>query len=269
MATGGKHFVLVHGACHGAWCWYRLAAVLRSTGNRVTTLDLGGCGVDPRRLDEIASVFDYVQPLMDFMDSVPHDEDQVVLVGHSYGGLVISLAMERFPEKISVGVFISAYMPNYEQPPAILIQEYFKRTSVESFMDTQLSFAEGFEKPPTSAIFGPDYMANCLYSRCQREDLELAKMLVRPTKLFVEDMDQKSLLTGGRFGSVGRVFVFCKEDEVMSEEFQQWMVENSPPQQVECIEGAGHMVMLSKPKELSLCLQQIAAKHHVKIVNKQ
>ncbi|CAL5400140.1 unnamed protein product [Camellia sinensis] len=58
------------------------------------------------------------------MASLPdRDDEKVVLVGHSYGGLGISLAMERFPEKISVGVFITAYMPNCQHPPATLIQE--------------------------------------------------------------------------------------------------------------------------------------------------
>ncbi|GMP59495.1 hypothetical protein CsSME_00022761 [Camellia sinensis var. sinensis] len=122
--TSAKHFVLVHGICHGAWCWYKLATLLRAVGHRVTALDLGGCGVDPRRLDEMASISDYLQPLMEFMASLPdRDDEKVVLVGHSYGGLGISLAMERFPEKISVGVFITAYMPNCQHPLATLIQE--------------------------------------------------------------------------------------------------------------------------------------------------
>lgn len=62
---------------------------------------------------------------MDFMASLvgDDDKDRVVLVGHSFGGLGVSLAMERFPEKISVAVFITAYMPNYKHPPATLIEE--------------------------------------------------------------------------------------------------------------------------------------------------
>ncbi|KAH7862362.1 hypothetical protein Vadar_003756 [Vaccinium darrowii] len=116
----GKHFVLVHGVCFGGWCWYKLKPLLQAAGHHVTALDLGGCGVHPKRLYEIASIADYLQPLMDFMASL-EEEDQVVLVGHSYGGLGVSLAMERFPKKISVAVFITAYMPSYKDPPATLI----------------------------------------------------------------------------------------------------------------------------------------------------
>ncbi|KAL7194131.1 hypothetical protein ACSBR1_034531 [Camellia fascicularis] len=124
MEESAKHFVLVHGICHGAWCWYKLATLLRAAGHRVTAFDLGGYGVDPRRLNEMASISDYLQPLMEFMASLPiHDDEKVVLVGHNYGGLDISPAMERFPEKISVGVFITAYMPSCQHPTATLIQE--------------------------------------------------------------------------------------------------------------------------------------------------
>jgi pimeloyl-ACP methyl ester carboxylesterase len=117
-----KHFVLVHGICHGAWCWYKLATLLKSAGHRVTALDLGSSGVDPRRLDEVYSISDSLQPLMDSIASLPHDE-RVILVGHSYGGMGISLAMESFPDKILVAVFVTAFMPNIIFPPATLLQE--------------------------------------------------------------------------------------------------------------------------------------------------
>ena len=56
------------------------------------------------------------------MASLP-DGEGVVLVGHSFGGLAISLAMERFPKKILVAVFTTAYMPNFKDPLSTLIQE--------------------------------------------------------------------------------------------------------------------------------------------------
>ncbi|XP_057963267.1 methylesterase 10 [Malania oleifera] len=264
MKKSTAHFVLVHGACHGAWCWYKLTTLLKSSGYRVTAVDLGGCGVNPKRTDEIATVFDYSQPLMEFMASVPCDE-KVILVGHSYSGLVISLAMESFPDKISVAVFIAAYMPSYKSPPASYIHEYLKRTPMESLMDSQFFFDGGMEKPPTSVKFGPNYMTAKVYQHCPPEDLELAKTLIRPNGLFVEDLTRESLLTEEKFGSVDRVFVMCGGDEVMGEEVQRWMIENGPGPvitEVKLIEGAGHMVMLSKPKELCLCFQQIAAKYH-------
>ncbi|XP_059623764.1 methylesterase 10-like [Cornus florida] len=259
-----KHFVLVHGMCHGAWSWYKVVTLLKLAGHRVTALDLGASGVNSKRNDEIASISDYLQPLMDFMASLPHDE-KVVLVGHSFGGFVISLAMESFPSNILLAVYVTAFMPNYTSPPATLVQEFFSRTPMESLSGLQFSFDHGQENPATSAIFGPDYMSSFLYQHCQSEDLELAKMLVRPSGLFKEDLGKESLLTEEKFGSVNRVFVVCGEDQLLKEEFQRWMIQNSPAKEVKLIAEAGHMVMLSKPKELCLCIQEIAEKYSVSV----
>ncbi|XP_050204878.1 methylesterase 10-like [Mercurialis annua] len=257
-----KHFVLVHGACHGAWCWYKLVTLLKQAGHRATALDLGASGIHPWQLDdEVSSISDYLQPLTDFMASLP-ENNKVVLVGHSYAGLCISLAMENFPEKISVAVFVSAYLPSFNSSPGNLIQQYFKRTSVESLMDCQFKFGNGIEKPPTSAIFGPEYMKIKVYKYCNPEDLELANMLIRPTGLFVDDFSGDSLLTEAKFGSVRRVFIVCEEDEVMDEEFQRLMIKNSQPHEVKVIREAGHMIMLSKPKELYLCMEEISEKYY-------
>ncbi|KAL9461463.1 hypothetical protein AB3S75_004457 [Citrus x aurantiifolia] len=252
-----KHFVLVHGACLGAWCWYKVVTLLKLAGHHVSAIDLGASGVNSKRLDdEIASISDYLQPLMEFMACLPQ-EKKVILVGHSYSGLCISLAMENFHEKISVAVFISAYMPHYKSPPAALIQEYFNRTPVESLLDCQFTFNKGLENPPTSALFGAEYMKTALFKRCQLEDLELTKMLVRPTGFFVEDLSKESLLTKEKFGWVDRVYVICKEDEVMKEDFQRAMIEDYHPKQVVSISAAGHMVMLSKPEELCQILLEV------------
>lgn len=117
-----KHIVLVHGASHGAWCWYKLFPLLKLAGYQVTALDLGASGINPKHIDDITSISDYLQPLMDFMSSLPRDE-KVILVGHSLGGIGISLAMENFPEKVLAAVFVAAYMPNCSVPLITLQQE--------------------------------------------------------------------------------------------------------------------------------------------------
>ncbi|XP_050363046.1 methyl jasmonate esterase 1-like [Argentina anserina] len=259
MDQNQKHFVLVHGACHGAWCWYKLIALLRGAGHRVTALDLGASGINSKQVDDVASVWDYVKPLMEFMDSLPHDEN-IILVGHSYAGLPISLAMERFPRNILVAVFVTAYLPHYSSPPGTVFDEYFKRTSAESFLDNQFTFDRNTENPEiTSVLFGPKYMAAKLYSSCKSEDLELAKLLIRPSGMFIEELSKKCLLTEAKFGTVKRVYVVCEEDEVIKEDFQRWMIEmNGPVDKVKLITCAGHMVMLSKPQELCQCLCGVA-----------
>lgn len=122
MGESKKHFILVHGACHGAWCWYKLMPLLMSAGHTVKALDLAASGIDGRHVDEVQSFDEYVQPLMETMASLPAEE-RVILVGHSYGGYGLSLAMERFPGRISVAVFATAMMPSYQSPPYSAINE--------------------------------------------------------------------------------------------------------------------------------------------------
>ncbi|XP_020242220.1 methylesterase 17 isoform X2 [Asparagus officinalis] len=103
-----RRFVLVH-VGHGAWCWFRLRLLLEADGREVTCLDLTSAGVHPSDADSVVSFEEYDKPLVDFMSSLPENE-KVVLVGHSAGGLSLTHIMHEFPEKISVAIFIAATM---------------------------------------------------------------------------------------------------------------------------------------------------------------
>ncbi|KAI5316687.1 hypothetical protein L3X38_036394 [Prunus dulcis] len=48
-----KHFVLVHGACHGSWCWYKIKPRLESAGHRVTALDLAASGINTKAIQDV------------------------------------------------------------------------------------------------------------------------------------------------------------------------------------------------------------------------
>jgi hypothetical protein len=77
------------------------------------------------------------------------------------------------------------------------------------------------------------------------KDLKLAKMLVKPSKLFMQDLAMESLLTEEKFGLISRVYIVCEEDELVKQDFQRWIIEKSPPKEVKSIKGADHLVMLS------------------------
>ncbi|XP_057961907.1 methyl jasmonate esterase 1-like [Malania oleifera] len=127
-----KHFVLVHGACHGAWCWYKVATLLRAAGHRVTALDMAASGVHPKRLDQLRLVSDHYEPLRELLDSLPVlPEERVILVGHSKGGATISVAMERFPQKIAVAVFVAAIMPGPSLTVHTLNEELYQLLELE------------------------------------------------------------------------------------------------------------------------------------------
>lgn len=82
--------VLVHGAWHGAWCWDAVVEGLRAEGVTVDAVDLPGHGDDTRPLTDLYGDAARVTAALDALATV--EDDPVVLVGHSYGGAVITEA---------------------------------------------------------------------------------------------------------------------------------------------------------------------------------
>ncbi|KAG9440753.1 hypothetical protein H6P81_020918 [Aristolochia fimbriata] len=250
-----SHFVLVHGLCHGAWNWFKLVPLLKSEGHRVSAIDLAASGVrTAESLSEVHTFRDYSQPLLDLLASLP-EEEKVILVGHSLGGLNLALAMEAFPEKISTAVFVTAFMPDCSSPPSSVLKQYFTMTPPDTLLDTLFTTPE---KHKTVVLFGPNCLSLRFYHNCSPEDLSLGLLMLRPGSLFLEDLSASPNLSEEKYGSVPRVYIVCKEDKGIPEEFQQWMIKNNPPEMVMEIQGADHMPMLCKPNHLSLSLLKVA-----------
>ncbi|XP_061998964.1 methyl jasmonate esterase 1-like [Rosa rugosa] len=256
-----KHFVLVHGASHRAWCWYKLTTLLTAAGHNVTTLDLPGSGIDPTQVQQIHSITDYSEPLIKLMESLP-PHDRVILVGHNLGGLPISLLMERFPRKIAAAVFATASMPGLNISLATISEEinssthgYLGRNT--DFMDTQYRFDDGSDKPATAVFFGPKFLASSLYQLSPPEDLTLALTLARWAPLFHE----KLVVTRKKYGSISKIFIMTEQDRSIKPNLQLLMIAKNPPNEVKVINGSDHMVMFSRPMELFTNLLQIAQKY--------
>ena len=95
-------FVLVHGAWHGGWVWERVAHRLRTLGHRVyapTTL----------RMDPISAAT-HVCDLLSRVDAAG-----VIVVGHSYGGMIVRVVAELCPRRIARLVFVDAFVPRDAQ----------------------------------------------------------------------------------------------------------------------------------------------------------
>ncbi|KAJ0040602.1 hypothetical protein Pint_28171 [Pistacia integerrima] len=257
---GMKHFVFVDAACFGEWPWFKVRIPLQAAGHLITTIDMGTTALNAKSFYEIYPLSDLMEPLLKFLASLKAD-DKVILVGHSYGGISIALAMEKFPQKVSVGVFVSAFMPTYKSSPGALIEEYLNRTPLESLMDCLLKFDHGVDTIQSSICFGPEYMKAKVFKNCTESIVEIANQKVRTTKFCKEDISKGSLLTKERYGSIDRIYVMCGDDEVIEPEFQREMIENDPPKEVFTISGADHMPMLSKVEELSKILEDIAYKY--------
>ncbi|MQM05901.1 hypothetical protein Taro_038715 [Colocasia esculenta] len=253
-----KHFVLAHGACHGAWSWYKVATLLRAAGHTVTAPDLGACGADARRLDEVGTFSEYAQPLMEVMSALPPGE-RVVLVGHSFGGLSVSVAAERFPEKVSAVVFLAAFMPDTSLRPSYVMEEYLKKFPLP-WMDTQVSpLNRGANKEPiASFLFGPKFTSSRLYQLCPPQDITLGLSLMRVGSLFLEDLSRDLPFSETKYGSVKKVYIVCGEDLAIPKAFQLWMTENYAVDEVKVVGVADHMPMMSMPEELCRSLEDVA-----------
>jgi pimeloyl-ACP methyl ester carboxylesterase len=92
-----------------------VATILRSAGHRVDALDMASCGASPGRAVEVGSFEEYSRPLLDELAALPPGE-KAVLVGHSYGGQSLALAIQAHPDRIAVAVFASAAMPAAGKP---------------------------------------------------------------------------------------------------------------------------------------------------------
>ncbi|KAL9326999.1 hypothetical protein ACSQ67_007644 [Phaseolus vulgaris] len=123
-----KHYVLVHGGCHGAWSWYKLKPLLESAGHKVTVLDLAASGINMQKIEDVHTFSQYTEPLLQLLAKIPPNE-KVILVGHSLGGLNIALAMEKFPEKILACVFVTAFVPDTEHSPSYVLEKVYASES--------------------------------------------------------------------------------------------------------------------------------------------
>src|SRR5881409_3342030 len=102
MAT----FVLVHGGFHGGWCWKRVTPLLRAAGHEVYTPTLTGLGERAHLLTRDVGLATHVQ---DVINVLTYEElTDLLLVGHSYGGMVITGVAERLPARVRQLVYLDA-----------------------------------------------------------------------------------------------------------------------------------------------------------------
>jgi pimeloyl-ACP methyl ester carboxylesterase len=104
-------YVLVHGAWHGGWCYRHVARLLRNAGHDVFTPTLTGLG---ERV-HLAALSTGLSTHIDDIAAVIECEElaDVVLCGHSYGGMVVTGVADRVPDKIKSLVYLDAFLPEH------------------------------------------------------------------------------------------------------------------------------------------------------------
>ena len=101
-------FVLVHGGFHGGWCWREVATALRARGHQVFTPTQTGCGERSHLLSKDITLDTFVDDIANVIQW--EDLQDVILVGHSFGGNSISGVADRMPERIRRLIYLDAVM---------------------------------------------------------------------------------------------------------------------------------------------------------------
>jgi pimeloyl-ACP methyl ester carboxylesterase len=106
-------YVLVHGGGHGGWCYAKVTALLRAAGHDVYAPSLTGCG---DRAHVLSDRVDLETHITDVVNLLYYDDlRDVILVGHSYGGMVITGIADRAHDRVSKLVYLDAANPKNHQ----------------------------------------------------------------------------------------------------------------------------------------------------------
>ncbi|KAL2897938.1 Methylesterase 17 [Bienertia sinuspersici] len=252
-SSDSPHFILVHGVSHGAWCWYKVRTLLETSGYFVTCLDLKASGIHPGHVDAIVDFQDYNQPLVDLLASLPNQQ-KVILVGHSAGGISVTEAIHKFPEKIQAAVYVGATMLKLGFQTDQDVKDGAPDLS-EYDEAYDLGFGLGVDQPPTSAIIKKDLQRKILYQLSPLEDCALAAMLLRPFPLVVTKATHKG--EENNIEMVPRIYIKTLQDKAIKEEQQDAMTKKWPPSEIYAIDS-DHSPFFSNPLVLSSLLLKVA-----------
>ena len=140
MAT----FVLVHGSWAGSVVWRDVAPRLRKAGQDVYAPTLTGIGARKHLLSRQIDLNTHIQDVIGIIDDA--DLSDIVLVGNSYGGMVISGVADRVPEKVASLVYLDAFVPENGQSLLSLLPPNLRLATLPG--------EDWLVAPPTSAAFG-------------------------------------------------------------------------------------------------------------------
>jgi pimeloyl-ACP methyl ester carboxylesterase len=240
--SGPTHFVLVHGAWHGAWCWSKLVPLLRAQGHLVTAVDLPGRWARPETTMSLTPA-DFVETVGQVVRTSPLP---VTLVGHSLGGATISLAAEQYADRIANLVYVAAFLvPSGQSVGTIAMAD--KGTLIPKAVRRDAATR-------TSTVI-PERAKELFYKDCADDDVRAALQLLCPEP---STMSAARLsLTDAKFGRIKRYYVECLNDRAISLETQRTMQTALPCRKVFTIDSS-HSPFMSRPEELASILARIA-----------
>jgi pimeloyl-ACP methyl ester carboxylesterase len=240
------NFVLVHGAWHGGWCYRETAAALRAAGHTVFTPTHTGVG---ERFHQSADSVTLETHIRDVCGCIEWEElRDVILVGHSYGGMVITGVADRMSERIRSLVYLDAFIPGHGDSLIGLLSKALvpevAAQFIGAFRGTALQDHSGLMQPIPAEMFN--------IAQANRERVD---RLCRPQALATFEVPL--LLTGGGDKIANRLYILAdgwdpspfRYFAANCEKAAGWRVVKLP---------CSHDVMVDMPKELAAELQKLA-----------
>ncbi len=234
MAT----YVLVHGAWHGGWCWQRVTPLLRAAGHEVFTPTLTGLGERSHLATPAIDLNTHIQDVVNVLTY--EDLRQVILVGHSYGGMVITGVSERVADRLAHVVYLDAFVPQHGQALADLVAPQF-RDEVRQ----QAQAAGGLLPPFPVEQYGVFAEADVRWVG--------PKLVPHPFKAMITPVQ----LTSAAAAALPRTYIYCHTPAMgFFEPFAERTKAGKGWRYREL--ATGHDAMVTMPRELTTLLLELA-----------
>ena len=233
MAT----FVLVHGAWHGGWCWLRVARLLRDAAHEVYTPTLTGLGERAHLARPEVDLETHVHDVVGVLEA--EELRNVVLVGHSYAGMVITGVAARAANRLSHLVYLDAFVPE----PGKSVLDY-AGPRADAMRESARAQGDGWRIPPLP----PERFG--VTSQRDREWLQ-RRLVPQPLKAF-----EQPLAAGGA-DRLKRMYVYCSSPAMGPfDQFAERLREDRKWQYHEL--KTGHDAMLTAPGDVAKLLLAVA-----------
>jgi pimeloyl-ACP methyl ester carboxylesterase len=231
-------FVLVHGAWHGGWCWSRVADRLRAAGHEVFTPTLTGLADRSHMLSHRITLSTHIRDIANLLDW--EDLSDVILVGHSYGGMVITGVADRAASRIKRLVYLDALIPESGQCGLDLRSEEANRIFFE-----KAKAGGGWRIAPTKAA---DFNVN---------PADQAWVDGKCTDMTISCFTEHLHLTGAGDGITDRVYI--RAGGFANPYFDQMLAKAEADPRFACHSmTGGHDLMVDQPAELTELLLHAA-----------
>jgi pimeloyl-ACP methyl ester carboxylesterase len=250
-AAAKKKIIMVHGSWHWGACFEKVSNLLAEAGYAVATPDLTSHGYDDHAYDSFSTMGEYVQPVEKMLQNT---KEPVVLLGHSMGGVTLTYLAEKYPEKISKLIYLTAFMSPKGKTANDYIMAGAKNPSVKELFEllTPVNNNRGLELNMKRL----DLIKAAFYADCSDHDVKVAAGNVIAITSLVPNV-YVSEITPERFGRIPRVYIECTSDKAIAIETQRMMIKDVPGAKVVTIDTS-HSSFFSKPSEVAKIIAENA-----------